>query len=157
MNETEVRALLAACVAYDNRRPSTANIAAWCEAANRAGWTFHGALDAIHAHYAESTAFLMPGHITARIAEQRIQGNDWPPPYVALPAAQPADESTRRRIMAMVGDRFRLRRGRPVPNTTAHARARVAAKAALDEKRGQLDAIRPDEPSPSAVPTPESR
>lgn len=149
MNETEVRALLAACVAYDNRRPSAANIAAWCEAANRAGWTFQAALDAIHAHYAESTAFLMPGHITARLAAASEQHSVWPPPYAALPAAQPADETTRRRIMAMVGDRFRVkvrRERRPAPVSADHARAREAARAELDKIRAE-----------SAVSTPESR
>ena len=135
MTELEIRTLLAAAVAYDNRRPSQANIAAWCEAANRAGWTFPAALDAIHAHYAESTAFLMPGHITTRLAERSARDTDWPPPYAALPAAQPADETTRRRIMAMVGDRFRapVRRHRaPAPHSAEHVRAREAARAELD-------------------------
>jgi len=146
VTETEVRALLAAAVAYDNRRPSKANITAWEEAANRARWTFPAALDAIHQHYAESTAFLMPGHITARLDQQR--DTSWPTPYAALAAASPADETTRRRIMAMVGDRFtvRVRRERkPAPHTAEHTRAREAARAELDRLRT------------SAATTPESR
>lgn len=103
MNETEIRQLLAAAMAYDNRKPGQANIAAWREAAHRARWTFDAALDAIHAHYAESTDFLMPGHITTRIRNATPQH---PPPHLALPRAQPADETTRDRIMAIVGGRF---------------------------------------------------
>lgn len=145
MTETEVRALLAAAVAYDNRRPSKANITAWEEAANRARWTFQAALDAIHDHYAESTAFLMPGHVTARIAENRERAGTWPPPYAALPAAAPADDTTRRRIMAMVGNRFRAgthRERKPAPRTAEHTRAREAARAELDRQRPLLDALR---------------
>lgn len=147
MTEDEVRALLAAAVAYDNRRPSTANIAAWCEAANRGDWTFAEALDAIHAHNTENPDYLKPAHITQRIREQRAANTNWPPPYAALPGAEPADEGTRRRIMAMVGDRFRLRarrERRPVPRSADHVRARVAAEAALEAKRAELDALLPD-------------
>jgi hypothetical protein len=145
VTEQEIRALLAAAVAYDNRRPANANVIAWEEAANRAGWTFDAALDAVHAHYAESAAWLMPGHITARLAAAKSDPS-WPAPYAALPAAQPADETTRRRIMAMIGDTFGLRlarQRRPRPNTRDHARARVAAKVALDAKRAALDALLP--------------
>jgi len=90
MTETEIRALLAAAVAYDNRRPSAANIAAWHEAANRARWTFHAALDAIHAHYAESTTFLMPGHITTRLEQ-----NETPPGPRPTPRCRPPHPPTK--------------------------------------------------------------
>ena len=71
MTEEEVRKLLAICVAYDNRRPSEANIAAWAEASRRAHWDFDAACDAIHQHYATSTDFLMPGHVTKTLEAQR--------------------------------------------------------------------------------------
>ena len=148
MNETEVRALLAAAVAYDNRRPSQSNIAAWLEAANRGDWTFAEALDAIHEHNTENPDFLKPAHVTQRIRAKRdAEKPAWPPPYAALPATQPADETTRRRVMAMVGDRFRLRarrERRPAPRSADHVRARAEAEAALEAKRAELDALLPD-------------
>jgi len=138
VTENEVRALLAAAVAWDNRRPSAANIAAWCEAAKRGDWTFAEALDAIHAHNTENPDFLKPAHITQRIREQRATNTGWPPPYAALPPAGPADDTTRRRIMAMVGNRFTVRarrERRPAPHTAEHTRAREAARAELDQLR----------------------
>lgn len=71
MNERDVRMLLAAAMAYDNRKPGDAAVLAWMEAATRARWTFPSALEAIHQHYATSTEFLMPGHITARVRAAR--------------------------------------------------------------------------------------
>lgn len=137
MTEHEIRALLAAAVAYDNRRPSNANIAAWLEAATRANWTFAEALDAIHDHNAENPEFLKPAHITQRIRATR--GTGQPPAYrPELPTAAPADDSTRRRIMAMVGDRFSLRmrrERRPEPQSAEHHEARERARAELDRLR----------------------
>lgn len=71
MNRDEVKHLLAVVMAYDNRKPGEANVAAWTEAANRGRWTFDEALDAIHAHYAERSEWLMPGMITAQIKAAR--------------------------------------------------------------------------------------
>lgn len=72
MTEDEVRRLLVAAMAYDNRKtPGQANVMAWCEAADRGKWTFESALEAVHGHYAEATDFLMPGHITARVRKAR--------------------------------------------------------------------------------------
>jgi hypothetical protein len=72
VTEDEVRKLLVVAMSYDNRKmPGQANVMAWCEAATRGRWTFTSALDAVHAHYSEDTAFLMPGHVTARIRKAR--------------------------------------------------------------------------------------
>lgn len=104
MTEDEIRGLLAAAMAYDNRRPGDANVAAWMEAAARARWTFAEALEAIHAHYATSTAFLMPGHITELIRAGRRQ----PATYRELDAASPASVEHRERMKALIGDHFAL-------------------------------------------------
>lgn len=89
MTETEIRRLLAAAMAYDNRKPGEAAVMAWGEAAARAGWTFESALDAIHGHYSESTDFLMPGHVTVRIRKTRqLPGSVRE--VLALPSAPPA-------------------------------------------------------------------
>lgn len=89
MNEIEVRRLLAAAMAYDNRKPGEAAVMAWGEAASRANWSFDAALDAVHGHYAESADFLMPGHVTARIRRSRqLPGSVRE--VLALPSAPPA-------------------------------------------------------------------
>ncbi|WP_157978650.1 MULTISPECIES: hypothetical protein [Nocardia] len=72
MTRDEVIALLAVANTYDDRKPSQALISAWSESAERAGWTLDAAKNAIHAHYAENTDRIMPGHITQHIkAENR--------------------------------------------------------------------------------------
>jgi hypothetical protein len=113
VTEDEVRGLLAAAMAYDNRRPGDANVAAWLEAATRAHWTFDAALEAIHGHYATSTAFLMPGHITERIRVERRQ----PTPYRELGPAEPASVETRERMRDLISDHFAMPRDerKPLP------------------------------------------
>lgn len=71
LTEDQVRALLTVCVGYDNRRPGQVNVLAWQEAAERGGWTFEIAQEAIHDHYAKSEAFLLPAVITAYVKRQR--------------------------------------------------------------------------------------
>lgn len=105
LTEPQVRALIAAAMAYDNRKPGEATVAAWAEAAKRAGWTYERALEAIHTHYARSTAFIMPGHITELVRAQASL-----PPRVELPPANPASEETRRKAMDAIrrfADRFK--------------------------------------------------
>jgi len=65
---------------YDKRKPGVADVAAWTEAAHRANWTLREARDAVLAHFAYTTDYLMPGHVTARIQAERRQ----PPPVRAL-------------------------------------------------------------------------
>lgn len=97
MTEDQVRKLLVVAMSYDNRKmPGEANVMAWCEAARRGRWTFESALDAIHSHYAEDTAFLMPGHITARVRKAR----QLQPPVERLAIeAPPAEPERIRSIM----------------------------------------------------------
>jgi hypothetical protein len=105
LTDDQIRALLTVAMGYDNRRPGDLNVAAWREASTRGRWTFDAAVEAIHAHYAESTDFLMPGHIT-----KRVRGGQ-PPRHVALPPSEPASEETRSRIMQLVGNFGRLPKG----------------------------------------------
>lgn len=117
MNETQVRALLAIAVAYDNRRPSEANITAWWEAADRSRWDFDAAREAIHQHYAGSTDFLMPGHITAIIASRR----GLPPKYVPreLDGPGPAADPRVKALIDQVARRLGWNRGRQSHNDAA--------------------------------------
>jgi hypothetical protein len=155
MNEQEVRAVLATAMAYDNRKPGEANVAAWMEAADRGRWTFGAALDAVHEHYATSTQFLMPGHITAAVrARMRI-----PAPaseaVAQIEAAAPAEEEARKRWTAIIRDRFAMpSRMRDVPGRRRERRPqrRSADDAAARERaRRELDAIRDQEPPDDLV------
>lgn len=82
LTDPEIRRLLANVMAYDNRKPGEANVLAWTEAANRGRWTFPEAVEAIHAHFAERSDWLMPGMITAHIraARQDRAMREPPPP-----------------------------------------------------------------------------
>ena len=144
MNQAEVQALLAIAVAYDNRKPGEATIAAWMEAAERGRWSFPEAVDAIHEHYATSTAFLMPGHITAAIRVRMRQ----PVPFAELEAAQPASKETVDRFSALIRDRFALpTRMRERKERRAQRRSAGDAEA-RERARRELDAIREREEPP---------
>ena len=65
--------LLQVAAAYDNRDIDAPMIAAWGEAAARRSWTHADALDAIHEHYADQTAWLVPGHVTRIIRRKRFR------------------------------------------------------------------------------------
>lgn len=111
MNDEQIRRLLVAAMAYDNRKmPGEANVMAWSEAARRGRWTFESALDAIHAHYAEDTTFVMPGHVTARIRKQR---QTLPPVERRAIEAPPAQPETIRSIVASVAKALGWKRSAP--------------------------------------------
>lgn len=98
MTEQEIRALYATATAYDNRRPSEANITAWWQQAERNHWTFADALEAIHQHHAESTEYLMPAHITAIIKARKSQ----PRPVAETRQIEAAPPAAPERISAIV-------------------------------------------------------
>lgn len=135
MNQQEIRALYAKVIAYDNRKPSEANITAWAEQAEVGRWSLQEALDAVTEHHRRSTDFLMPAHLHEIIRENRRQ----PALYVAqIEGPEPADESTRERIMTMVGRRFSMPVGRqrkPQPKSADHQRRREQAEAELAKLR----------------------
>lgn len=137
LTETHVRALLAAAMAYDNRRPGQANIEAWLEAGTGARWTFEEALQAVHEHYRDSTEFLMPGHIT-RIVRARRQ-TPAQPPRLRLEAAKPADPERTGRIMAALAARLGWRRAEPHPATEVdcpHCHSRAGRPCQRQRTRG---------------------
>lgn len=73
MTSEEIIDLLTAAAAYDRRTVGEGDVHAWHEVAGRAGWTFHAALVALHQHFATSTDWLMPGHITTLVRAERRQ------------------------------------------------------------------------------------
>lgn len=101
MNRDEVVNLLQAICVYDGRKLDALVVAAWTEAATRGRWTFPDALEAVHEHYAKSTAWLMPGHVTELIRAAKRQ----PAPIAelrALDAPPPASDERRAEVMELV-------------------------------------------------------
>lgn len=107
MTEQEVRALLAVAMAYDNRKPGAANIAAWTEAAGRGRWTFDDAVEAVHEHYAKSADFLMPAHVTAFIRAKMRQPQPASEAIAQLESSAPATEEARQRAIEDFARRFK--------------------------------------------------
>jgi hypothetical protein len=156
MNPQEVRALLAVAMAYDNRKPGEATVQAWAEAAARSRWTFQQALEAIHAHYAESTTFLMPGHVTERIKQARRQ----PAPVAEvkqLASAEPAEPERFQAIVGELADRLGWDRDRTTPDADAMSREcphchsgpgrPCVRQVARGHRRGELVALAQPHPS----------
>ena len=146
MTESEIKKLSALAMSYDNRRPGEANVAAWAEAADRGRWTFDAAVEAIHDHYAKSTAFLMPGHITAFVRSQVR----FPAPareVARLEGARPAVEETRLRFSALIRSRFSMpasvRREKRAQRGSAEAAE--ARERARQELRARGPEVLPDD------------
>lgn len=101
MTRDEIITVLQTAAAYDNRKIDRVAVAAWMESAHRAGWTAGEAREAVHDHFANSTEYLMPGHVTERIrADRRF------PRMLAesraLDAPPPASAAKRAAVMEMV-------------------------------------------------------
>lgn len=68
MNTQEAAALLAVAAAFDNRKPDADAAMAWAAALHDV--RFEDARDAVVAHYRESSDWMMPAMVTARVREQ---------------------------------------------------------------------------------------
>lgn len=71
MTRDQVVDLLTAISAYDNRKPNPAAVLAWGKAAELGRWTLPEALEAVHGHFSEDPAYLMPAHVTQRVKAAR--------------------------------------------------------------------------------------
>lgn len=71
MNEREIKTLYAKLMAYDHRKWSESNVAAWHQQAVLNRWTLTEAIDAVDEHHSQSDKYLMPAHITAIIKARR--------------------------------------------------------------------------------------
>lgn len=112
MNRNQIIDLLTAASAYDRRTIGEGDVVAWSEAARRAGWKPDAALDALHEHYAKTSQWLMPGHITERLRLSSRQ----PAPVSAVLAleSKPASAERRAELMAEIrklADRKSIDRG----------------------------------------------
>lgn len=95
MTRDQVVEVLQTIAVYDNRKLDTLTIAAWTEAAERARWTHQGAIDAVHHHFARSSEWCMPAHITERLRADHkhpptmAEVRDLPTGVTPLPSATP--------------------------------------------------------------------
>lgn len=109
ITELEIRALLAVVMAYDNRKPGEANVTAWLEQGVRCRWTYDEAREAVHAHFAASTDFLMPAHITAHIRAERTR-QPTHTPFAEIEAPPPADPERIGALVSALASRLGWRR-----------------------------------------------
>jgi hypothetical protein len=153
LTDAETRLLLAHALAYDARVSSgEANVAAWCEAARRARWTYAEALEAVHEHYATSTDWLMPGVITQRIRAAR---QDSAMRAAAIPAP-PVDAIGQSRVAAITGGAFREIPSEPeqTPRVGALSRTCPFCQSKPGEhctRRGLTGRVRATKPHPSRL------
>ncbi len=116
----QVVELLQVAATYDRRTIGDADVVAWAHAAKHGRWgvlvdgpdggkvlSNHVAMEAIRHHFAMSTAYLMPAHITAYVVDWRRRP---PPPVTAaglLEAARPATEKARKEAIELFAKRFK--------------------------------------------------
>lgn len=101
MTHDEIVQLLQVISAYDSRKIDGPTVAAWKESAARGRWKSESAFEAVHTHFAKSTAWLMPGHVSELIRA----GNRHPAPaseVLSVERGAPASEETRTRLMAEI-------------------------------------------------------
>ena len=157
ITELEVRSLLAVVMAYDNRKPGEANVTAWLEQGVRCRWTYDEAREAVHAHFASSTDFLMPAHITAHIRAERSR-QPTHTPFAEIEGAAPADPERIGALVSALANRlgWRRRPARQDPSLTVecpycHAAPAVACSrfATRGAHRGEYVPL--SNPHPSRV------
>lgn len=73
LSPAEVVRLLVTALAHDGRHDPADELAqaGWADVADRAGWTFPEAEEAIRRHYVESDAFITPAAVTRLIRARR--------------------------------------------------------------------------------------
>lgn len=83
MSTAEVTKLLGLIAGFDRRTTGTCDDLAWTAAAHAGNWTFELAQRAVVEHYTHTTDWLMPAHVTHRIAQarQRIHAAFALPPH----------------------------------------------------------------------------
>ena len=102
LTQDQIVDLLTAISAYDNRKPNPASVMAWGKAAELGRWTLAEAFDAVHWHFASSTEYLMPAHITALVKAHR-QDQAMRAEALALEAA-PVDPVAAERVNIIVDE-----------------------------------------------------
>ncbi len=112
MTPDEVLVLLQVAQSYDNRNIDRIMQSSWIDAAHRARWDHVEAVTAVRTHYAESTDWILPGHVTARI-KAAAKAPGYAPTYrPALSAAPPATEEQRAAARELFAPKGRTREPR---------------------------------------------
>jgi hypothetical protein len=81
MNAEDMGRVLARCASYDRRKTGEADIIAWLQVIG--DLAYDDCIDAVIAHYAESTDWIMPAHIRQRVRAvraERLAATSAPPP-----------------------------------------------------------------------------
>ncbi len=115
INRDQIIDLLSVVATYDRRTVGEMDVRAYGEAAERAGWTFDEAVEAVHRHFATSTAWLMPGHITDTLRAQRSAPRTY---ERELPPATPSQQARASHLQRIFGE---LAKRRALPADVEHA------------------------------------
>lgn len=91
-------------MSYDNRKPGDGNIMAWQESSVRGRWTFEEAREAVFEHFANSTEYLRPAHVTQHIRAQRQL--PLPAKLIEAPPKPAAQPEHVRNVLAALGKRL---------------------------------------------------
>jgi hypothetical protein len=140
MTHAEMVDLLTVIANFDHRQPNADTVRVWLLVAHEAQWRADEAARAVVRHFAHSTEYLKPGHITALIHEARRADRQ---PLLALPGPAKAQDETREQAMAAAEvvyqrlattkeERWKLRRLFSMPFSLTRARARNSPE---DERR----------------------
>ena len=98
MTREQVAHVLAVAAAYDRRQVGETDVRAWLEASVRGRWRYETAVEEVHEHFAASTAWLMPGHITAFHRANPVRPCDTPAAEL-VSRSEPASRSVREAAM----------------------------------------------------------
>lgn len=109
MTRDEVVELLQIAAAYDRRTIGQADVIAWEDAAERGRWTAQDAQEAVRRHYATSTAYLMPGHVTEALRAKRTMPEAAADQRRALPRAACEPETIRNGVDKVFASLARMR------------------------------------------------
>jgi hypothetical protein len=114
MTRDEVIELLQIAASYDRRTIGETDVTAWEDAAIRGRWTAQQAQEAIKRHYATSSAYLMPGHVTEALRALRQLPASAADQRRALPRPKMDPELLRNgvdRVFAALAGRKAIRNG----------------------------------------------
>ncbi|WP_182349501.1 hypothetical protein [Tomitella gaofuii] len=100
MDRDQIVHLLQVAQGYDSRNIDGLMVENWQRAAKIGRWTSETAAEAVHTHYALSTDWLMPAHVTRQVRANARQPA--PASEVLALDAPVASPETRDRVMRMV-------------------------------------------------------
>lgn len=145
INHKEAADLLDYAASYDNRKPNPKAVQSWVDAARRGRWSFDEGVEAVRDHYARTTAFLMPGHITEAVRAKRNAPQPIPEQRRAIEQRSdpPADPNTIAAVLRQVSrelgwqSEIERRSVLAVPCPVEHCRAKPGEQCTRPSKRAE--------------------